>query len=86
MATFGMFIEQIDIAKQEDALPRHEHVIEEDDGIHLLEARAERMVEVRAPRSKLSRQRNFSPGVPHGMAKLTATGYGSRMFRPMRGE
>ena len=39
----------LDVAVQEHALPRHEDVVEHDDGVHLLEARAERMIEMRAP-------------------------------------
>ena len=38
----------LDVAIQEDVLPRHEHVVEDHDRVHLLEARAERMIEVRA--------------------------------------
>ena len=38
----------VDVAVQEHVLPRHEDVVENDDGIHLLEARAKRMVEMRA--------------------------------------
>ena len=42
-------VDQVDVAQQEHALPRHQHVVEEGHAVHLLEARAERMVEVRAP-------------------------------------
>src|SRR5882724_2340151 len=42
-------VEEVDVAQQEHPLPRHQHVVEEDDAIHLLEARAERVVEMRAP-------------------------------------
>src|SRR2546428_487144 len=38
------------------------------------------------PRSKLSRQRNFSPGVPHGMAKLMAKGLCFSVCLATRGE
>src|SRR5262249_40186897 len=48
MREVGGAIQKIDIAKQEHPFPRHEHVVEEDDAVHLLEARAERMVEMRA--------------------------------------
>ena len=45
----GGAVEQIDVPQEEHALPWHQHVVEEDDAIHLLEARAEGMLEVRAP-------------------------------------
>ena len=71
----GRAVDQVDVTQQEDALPGHQHVVEEDHAVHLLEARAQGMVEVRLrPRSKLSRQRNRSPGVPQGMAKFSAKG------------
>ena len=35
-----------DIAEQKHALPWHQHVVEEDYGVHLLEARSQRMLEV----------------------------------------
>ena len=38
------------------------------------------------PRSKLSRQRNFSPGVPQGIAKLSAKGLWGSVCRARRGE
>src|SRR5262249_3497943 len=41
-------IEKADVAENENALPRHQYVVEEDDAVHLLEARAQRMVEMRA--------------------------------------
>ena len=44
------------------------------------------MVEVRAAEIKLSRHRNLSPGVPHGIAKLSANGLWLSVWRPMRGE
>ena len=49
MRHIGGAVEEIDIAQQKDALPRHQHIVEKDDAIHLLEARAERVVEMRAP-------------------------------------
>jgi hypothetical protein len=39
-------VEEPHVAEQEDALPRHQHVVEEDDAVHLLEAGAERVVEM----------------------------------------
>ena len=48
MGDVGGAVQQIDVAQQEDPLPRHQHIVEEDDAIHLLETRAERMVEMRA--------------------------------------
>ena len=41
-------VQPVHLAQQEHALPRHQHVVEEHDAVHLLEARAERMVEMRA--------------------------------------
>ena len=41
-------VDEADVAQHEHPLPRHQHVVEEGDAVHLLEARAERMVEVRA--------------------------------------
>ena len=41
-------VAQLHITLEEDALPGDEHVVKDDDGIHLLEAGAERMIEVRA--------------------------------------
>jgi hypothetical protein len=40
-------VDQVDVAQHEHPFPGHEHVVEEDDGIHLLEARSERVIEVR---------------------------------------
>ena len=40
-------VQQADIAVHEHPLPRHFHIVEEHDAVHLLEARAERMVEMR---------------------------------------
>ena len=45
----GRAVEQIDVTQQEHPLPRHQHVVEEHDAVHLLEARAEGMLEVRPP-------------------------------------
>src|SRR5260370_8195712 len=39
-------IHQINVAQKKHTLPRHHHVVEKDDTVHLLEAGAERMVEV----------------------------------------
>src|SRR5216683_4158827 len=39
-------IHQINVAQKKHTLPRHQHVVEKDDTVHLLEARAEWMVEV----------------------------------------
>src|SRR5262249_40861125 len=39
-------IAQLHIAQQEDPLPGHQYIIEEDDGIHLLESAPQRVVEV----------------------------------------
>ena len=38
---------QLDIAVQKDAVPRHQHVVEDRHGVGLLEARAERMIPFR---------------------------------------
>ena len=52
-----------DVAAQEYALPRHQHVVEHDHRVHLVEARRERVVEARAAEVEASRHRNFRPGV-----------------------
>ena len=41
-------VDQVDVAQEKHALPRHQDVVEEGDAVHLLEARAQRMVEARA--------------------------------------
>src|SRR5204862_8364386 len=41
-------VQPLDIVEQEYSLPRHQHVVEEHDAIHLLEARAQGMVDMRA--------------------------------------
>ena len=41
-------IAQVHVAQQEDPLPGHQHIVEEDNGIHLLKARAQGMVKVGA--------------------------------------
>src|SRR5689334_7804836 len=40
-------VDEVNVAQQEHALPRHQHIVEKDHAVHLLEARGERMVEVR---------------------------------------
>ena len=55
-------VEQIDVAQQEHALPRHQHVVEEDDAVHLLEARAQRMLEVRAAQVEALPAQELEPG------------------------
>ena len=45
----GRAVDERDVAEQEHPLPGHQHVVEEDDAVHLLEARAQRVVEVRPP-------------------------------------
>ena len=42
-------IEELNISQQEHPFPRHEHVVEEDDAIHLVEPGAERVIEMGAP-------------------------------------
>src|SRR5262245_21657547 len=42
-------VEELYISKKKYALPRHEHVVEEDDAIHLVEPRAQRIVKARTP-------------------------------------
>src|SRR5213079_3077919 len=54
-------VEPIDVIEQEDALPRHQDIVEEHDAIHLLEARAERMIEMRAPEIKAVAAEEFEP-------------------------
>src|ERR1051326_7902078 len=41
-------VEELYVAEEENALPRHQHIVEEHDAVHLLEARAERVIEMRA--------------------------------------
>src|SRR4029078_12749395 len=41
-------VEKLDIPQQKYPLPRHEHVVEKDHTIHIVEPRAERVVEGRA--------------------------------------
>ena len=43
----AVVVAQLHVAQQEDALPRHQDVVEEHDGVHLLKAGAEGVVEVR---------------------------------------
>ena len=38
----------VHVAVQQHVFPRHEHVVEDHDGVHFLESRAERVVEMRA--------------------------------------
>ena len=48
----GLAIERVasgDVAAQKHPLPGYQHMIEDDDAVHLLEARGERRIEVRAP-------------------------------------
>ena len=40
-------VDEVHVAQQEHALPRHQHIVEKDHAVHVLEARGERMVEVR---------------------------------------
>ena len=47
MGGLGRAVQALHVAEQEHALPGHQHVVEEDDAIHLLEARAERVIEMR---------------------------------------
>ena len=49
MCHIGGAVEEVHVAQQEDSFPRHQHIVEEDDAIHLLETRAERVVEMRPP-------------------------------------
>ena len=44
----GHAVAKVHVAQQEDALPGHQYVVEEDDGVHLLKAGAQGMVEVGA--------------------------------------
>src|SRR5215467_5020187 len=48
MRDVGGAVQKIDIAQQKHAFPRHQYVVEEDNAVHLLETRAERMVETGA--------------------------------------
>src|SRR4029450_1277459 len=55
----GSGIDHADIAEQKHALPWDQDVVEEDDGIHLLEARSEGMLEVRLPNIKTLTTQEF---------------------------
>ncbi len=48
MSDVGGGVEPVDIAQQKHPLPRHQHVVEKDDAVHLFEAGGERVVEMRA--------------------------------------
>ena len=54
-------VEPVDIAQQKHTLPRHHHIIEKDDAIHLLKARTERLVEMRAALVKAVAAQKFEP-------------------------
>ena len=54
-------VEPVDIVEQEHPLPRHQDVVEEHDAIHLLEARAQRMVEMRAAQIEAVAAEEFEP-------------------------
>src|SRR5215510_7473561 len=55
----GRGIDHADIAEQKHTLPRDQYVVEEDDGVHLLEARSEGMLEVRLPDIKTLATQEF---------------------------
>ena len=43
----GPVVAQVNVAVQENPLPGNQHVVEEDDAVHLLESRCQGMIEVR---------------------------------------
>ncbi len=61
MGRGGGRVQPVNITQQEDPLPRHHHVVEEDDAIHLLEARGERVVEMRTPEIEAVAAQEFEP-------------------------
>ena len=61
MGDVRRLVQPVDIVEQEHALPRHQHVVEEHDAIHLLEARAQGMVEMRAAEIEAVAAEEFEP-------------------------
>ena len=64
---------EVDPTVQEQALAGHFDVVEDDEGVLLVEAGRQRPVErMRSGADALSRHRKMSPGVSTGMAKASA--------------
>src|SRR5215831_12641410 len=55
----GCGVDHADITEQKYPLPWDQHVVEEDHGVHLLEARSEGMLEVRLPDIKTLATQEF---------------------------
>ena len=54
-------VEPLDVIEQKNPLPRHQDVVEEHNAVHLLEARAQRVVEMRAAEVEAVAAQEFQP-------------------------
>ena len=57
----GGAVQHVDIAEQEDPFPGHQYIIEKDRAVHLLETRAERVVEMRPAEIEALAAQEFEP-------------------------
>ena len=62
MSGLGYPVAHGHVAQQEHSLPRHEHVLEKYQGVHLLEAGPERVVEVGAFQVEALPAQELQPG------------------------
>src|SRR5260370_33515462 len=79
-------IHQINVAQKKHTLPRHSTSSKKTTQSISSKREPSGWSKWERPKSKLSRHRNLSPGVPHGIAKLTANGLWPSVIRPSRGE